>query len=150
MSTAAARWRFTFLASISLFPPSGAHWSRSFDTNLDSHIHSDAAPVRTLLWRVLHKLLFNSCGGFWNISDFTKQDHGRISDRCGECSGTVSVRLRGAQRCCWTSRQRSTVPISLSPLNPNKLSNTAKWFSFGLRPFFPSQVRSVNSFFVDY
>lgn len=46
------------------------------------------------------------------------------SDRRSECCGRLRVHLRGAQRRFWTSRQRTTVPISLSPLSPNKLSRT--------------------------
>lgn len=116
VSTAAARWRFTFLESISLFPPNGAHWSRSFGTNLDSHTHSDAAPARTLFWHVLQRLLFEFVfAKFWNLSEFTKAGPRTGSDRSGECSCRLRVRLRGAQRCCWTSWGRTTLQVSLSP-----------------------------------
>lgn len=57
-------------------------------------------------------------GGFWNLPEFTKAGPRTGSHRCGECSYRLCVRPRGAQRCCWTSRGRTALPISLSPLRP--------------------------------
>lgn len=89
VSTAAALWRFTFLESISLIPPYGAHWNRSFGTNLDSHTHLDAAPARTLLW-----LLFEfGLADFETCPNSPKQDHWRVViGVVNAATGCVSVR----------------------------------------------------------
>lgn len=98
----------------------------SFGTNLDSHAHSDAFAVRTLVWLVHQRLLFKFLRRILKLVRIHQAGPRTDSDRCGESSGTRRVCLRGAQRCYWTSRQRTTVSISLSPFNPNKRSNTAK------------------------
>lgn len=127
VSTAAARWRFTFLESISLFPPNGAHWSRRFGTNLDSHTHSDAAPARTLFWHVLQRLLFEFVvANFGTCPNSPKQDHGRV------VIGLVNVAVGFVSVC--EAHNGAAGPAEDAPhfkshfplLNPNKLYRTGK------------------------
>lgn len=139
-------------ASRFLIPPNGAHWSWSFGTNLDSHTHRDASSgAHFALTYVLQRLLFEFIWRiFENLSDFTKA--GPRTDRSvvNVAAGCVSV-CEAHSGAAGPAENAPQFQSHFHLLNPNKLSPTRqKWFSSGLRSFFLSQVRSVNTFFADY
>lgn len=103
-----------------MIPPNGAHWNRSFGTNLDSHTHSDAAPARTLLW-----LLFEFClADLETCPNSPKQDHGRVViGVVNVATGCVSVR-EAHNGAAGPAEDAPHVQSHFHLLDPNKLPRT--------------------------
>lgn len=124
VSTAAAPWRFTFPASISLFAPSGATleqsltptWTRTRARTQFRYALCPDADSRGFS--------LNSSDGFWNLFDFTKQDHERtVTGVVNVVAGCVSI-CEAHNGAAGPADNAPRFPVSLSPLKPNKLSRT--------------------------
>lgn len=128
-----------------------------------SHTHSQRLPLRRVLFSdILQGFSFLASGDLKLEGDFTVAGREEKTDgqdgqcRCGACSGRLGVCLRGAQQCCWTSRERTkyrpTSRFTPTPAVPNTANMIFFWivlvlfFSGRSSDFFKEWNWKVESF----